>query len=112
MNLVNYIIENRGVQRSDEIHDSFVRLLSSEEILKSLGINPPYHAMGFEVKASNGGRRGCDLIVLNHELSIIEAKVIRSLDHKKRTKRVRHIHNQLKADYSFFNRKKIGPHIR
>jgi hypothetical protein len=112
MNLVDYINENTGIQRGDEIHDSFVRFLSEEEILKSLGITPPYHARGFEVKASNSGRKRGDLIIFNNELVIIEAKVIRSLDPKMEIRRIKDINNQLKKGYSYFNKKKIETPIK
>lgn len=112
MNLVNYINENTGMQRGDEIHNSFVRLLSWEEILERLGINPPYHAMGFEVSVSNGGRRKCDLMVLNHELSIIEAKVIRSLNPGTETTRKKQLNKQLLRDHNFFNKKTRDTKIR
>jgi len=112
MNLADYITENKGVQRGDEYHDSLIKFLSIEEILKRLGINPPYHAIGFEVKVSDsaGGSRRCDLAVLNHELTVIEGKVIRSPNCK--TKRIREINRQLAYDYSFFKRRKIDIGIR
>lgn len=113
MNLVDYIIKNRGLQRGDEYHDSFVRFLSSEEILKNLGINPPYHVIEFEVKVSNNNsNKRCDLIILNHELSIIEAKVIRSSNQKTKTKRIKKNNKQLAYCYSFFKKKKINTRIR
>jgi len=105
MNLVDYIIKNRGLQKGDEYHDSFVRLLSSEKILKSLGINPPYNAIGFEVKAPDSSER-CDLMVLNHELTIIEAKVIRSSNCKTETRRIKEINRQLVFFYPFLKEKK------
>jgi hypothetical protein len=111
MNLVDYIVKNKGVQRGDEYHDSFIRYLSTETILKSLGINPPYNAIEFEVKAPNSSRR-CDLIVLNHELTIIEAKVIRSPNPKTESRRIKEINKQLVAYYPFFKRKRINAKIR
>jgi hypothetical protein len=114
MNLRDYITENKGVQRGDEHHDSLVRFLSGEEILRSLGIDPPYHAIGFEVKVSDsaGGSRRCDLAVLNHELTIIEAKVIRSPNCKRKKTRIKEINSQLVHDYSFFIRKNVNTGIR
>jgi hypothetical protein len=112
MNLVDYITKNKGIQRGDKTHDSFVKFLSRKEVLESLGIHPPYHAIGFEVKVSKGGRRSCDLIVLNHELSIVEVKVIRSSTPKAETKRIKEMNNQLKGDYSYFNRKNIDTKIK
>ncbi|MDP3026256.1 MAG: hypothetical protein Q8N63_01000 [Nanoarchaeota archaeon] len=114
MNLVDYIVKNRGLQRGDEHHDSFIQFLSGEKILKFLGINPPYLTIGFEVKVSNSDEdsRKCDLAVFNHELTIIEAKVIRSQNCKTKKTRIEENNRQLCHDYSFFNKRKIDAGIR
>ncbi|MFA7707952.1 MAG: hypothetical protein WCX73_03310 [Candidatus Pacearchaeota archaeon] len=111
MNLKRHIINNTGQQLGDEYHDSFVRFLSNKDTLNLLGIKPPYRAIGLEVKTSDSGRRKSDLIVLNHELSIIEAKVIRSLNPDRESVRIKQMNNQLTSAYSFFKRKNINTQI-
>jgi hypothetical protein len=112
MDLVNYIRENTGIQLGDDYHDSFVRFLSNEKILKLMGIDPPYQAIGFEVKAAKKARKKADLVVFNHELSIIEAKVIRSSNIHTESSRLRDINKQLISDYIYFNKKNLDVKIR
>lgn len=111
MRLENYLTENSGPQGGDSHHDSFVRFLSTEEVLKSLGILPPYRIIALEVEISPPGKR-CDLAVLNHELTLIEAKVIRSKKPKTKISRINGINSQLSADYSYFKRGNFMEKIR
>lgn len=120
-NLMNYLTSNVVTAKQEKIHSEFVSTICNN--LENIGINQPYdffkevRLRDFEKDKQEDEEpsnfrfinrevyRQSDIIVVNHELYIIEAKVIRTNNHKRKEgDKIRELRKQLTAGYSFFKR--------
>ena len=121
MDLEGYLEANTTNIIQERIHSLFIEIICDN--LDKIGIKPPYKIFK-EVRLKNFKKskpeedyepknprlinkefyRQSDLIILNSDLYIIEAKVIRTINHeKKESDKIREIRKQLSAAYAFFN---------
>ena len=117
MSLDVYLRDNRITAKQERIHSLFVETICNN--LDKIGIQSPYKIFK-EVRLrdlkkqedeepkdskliNKGFYRQSDLIIFNSDLYIIEVKVIRTDNHKRREgDKIRELRKQLSAGYNFF----------
>ena len=125
MDLEKYLEVNTTKIVQERVHSLFIETICNN--LDKIGIKPPYRIFkevrlkdfkkskreeDYELKnpklknsnpINKGFYRQADLIVFNSGLYIIEAKVIRTINHERReADKIRNIRKQLSIAYAFF----------